>query len=223
MEEVEEGEMDEMRDEMEVGRVEPSSPARGATAVSPSFRPKTLSRLTPPSATANATWFSQGCGAGLKKKRLTREDGHSNVGEDLRASLDGVEVLGMRADLDPVENGDPAVHEMQRRYLLQHIKSKAVVSTLGASSTFDETHLRRVDGVQLNARWEVAEEVQGVDVDERDCSRSATVARGNRAVSTHSGQHDLERTHSLMMTKSWCPGVRDRFVSHPSPMSFLQK
>lgn len=67
VEEVEEGEMDEMRDEMEVGRDEPSSPARGTTAVSPSFRPKTLSRLTPPSATANAIWFSQGCGAVLKE------------------------------------------------------------------------------------------------------------------------------------------------------------
>lgn len=113
------------------------------------------------------------------------------MGEDLGASLDGVEVLGVRADLDPVENGNPAVNEIQRRYLLQPIKSKAVVSRLGASSTFDETYLRRVDGVQLNARWEVAQEVQGVDVDERDCSRSATVAKREQG-----SQHSFGPTRS---------------------------
>jgi len=76
------------------------------------------------------------------------------VRERLRASLDRVEVLGVGADLDAVEDRCPAGGDVERRNLLG-----------------------RVDRVHLDASGEVAEKVKRVNVDERNGARRATARR----------------------------------------------
>lgn len=72
--------------------------------------------------------------------RRTRKDGHADMSECLLAGLGGVEVLGVRANLDAVEDRGPASGDVERRDLLD-----------------------RVDRMDLNAGRVVAQEMECVD------------------------------------------------------------
>lgn len=89
----------------------------------------------------------------------------------------------------------------------------------------EETNRSRIDRVKLDASREVALEVGRVDIDRSDGTRCTALTVQQKPMSQtpfhHRSQWIWRDTYSLMMAKSRWPGVLDRLVSQPSPMSFL--
>lgn len=91
-----------------------------------------------------------------------------------------------------------------------------------------QTYLRGIDPVQLGRVGEVADKVQGVDVDPLEVARLGTAQTGGEISQIRTpffefGFRRGEKTHSLTTTQSPLPvpsRPRLRLVSHPSPMSF---